>query len=359
MSCGVSASINLTALQHNLTQVRALVGCECKILAMVKANAYGHGLAEVAKSLRAADGFGVTTLDEGISLRQQGILHPIVLMQGFHTKEELGVVQQYRLTPMLHAEHQFALLTQHTLPSTLDVWVKFETGMNRLGFPGKTFKQIYTTLNAHAGIRDGFVLATHLARADDSEGMTREQIELFSQITSPSVNAKSICNSAAILTYPHAHYDWVRPGIMLYGIAPFTGRTGADFNLVPAMTLTAHIIALNTVAGGEAIGYGGSYTCAKATRVAIVNVGYGDGYPRQIKPGKGKVLIRGESCAILGRVSMDMIAVDVTALAEVAIQDTVTLWGEGLPVEQVAEAAQTIPYELVTKVTARVPYRYH
>ncbi len=322
---------------------------------MIKSDAYGHGLVRVAHALREADGFAVARLDEGIALRRAGILQRIVVLQGFLAQEQLQAHLVWHLEPVIHTPSQIDMLKVYAASKqSLRVWVKLDSGMHRLGFSPAEYLKALTQLTELLGSR-ALTLMTHLSSADEPDNpTTMAQLALFERLTASFNLEKSIANSAAILAWPQTHADWIRPGLMLYGVSPFADRSAAALGLTPVMSLKSRIIAIKQVAKGEAIGYGGSWIAPRTTRLGIVAAGYGDGYPREVAPGTA-VLVEGRPAAIVGRVSMDLLSVDVTDLPQVRVNADVTLWGERLPVEIVARQAGTIPYTLLCRVAARVP----
>jgi alanine racemase len=353
---GVIAEINLDALTHNLNRVRSFAP-QSKILAMIKSNGYGHGLVQVASALQAADAFGVATLDEAIRLRKGGCSHSIVLMQGFHTVEQLQAVIEYQLVPVVHSDSQLEILRNLSGKVGLtDCWLKFDTGMTRLGFACERFVEVLDFIQSMAITP---VLMTHFSCADHEDvSFTEQQIARFNQLVASEKFEVSSCNSAAVIGFPAAHGDWVRPGMMLYGISPFTNKIGTDFGLRPAMSFKAKIIAIKDVVAGVKIGYGACYTCTKDMRIAVVNAGYGDGYPR-MQHEEAPVLCGEQKCRVVGQVSMDMITIDVSDVKHVTVGDEVLLWGHALPVEWVSPYAGTISYELINRLTARVKFKYY
>lgn len=346
--------LNLDALRANLDQVRVLAPCS-KVLAVIKANAYGHGLVRVAHALHAADGFAVARVDEGIALRRAGVLQRIVVLQGFLDLEQLQAHLFWCLEPVIHALRQIELLAACAASvQSLRVWLKLDSGMHRLGLAPAEYLRALTRLMDLLGPR-ALTLMTHLACADEpNDPATAAQLALFGRITAGLNLEKSIANSAAILAWPQTHTDWVRPGLMLYGVSPFADRSAKEFGLVPVMTLKSRVIAVKSVTAGSTVGYGGSWTAPRPTRLGIVAAGYGDGYPREVGFGT-QVLVEGRRVPLVGRVSMDMLTVDLTDFPECQVGSEVTLWGEGLPVEEIAYQAGTIPYTLMCRVAARVP----
>jgi len=344
--------IDLTALRHNLQQVRrAAPGC--RVMAAVKADGYGHGLAQVARALEESDGFGVASLDEALLLRSAGITAPIILLEGFFHPDELPLIEQHQLDPVLHHAAQIEALQQAGLKGPLRAWLKVDTGMHRLGVAPQATAELWQKMQAIPGV-DAVGQMTHLACADElGSEATRRQLALFAEATSGLGGVKSIANSAGILGWPESHADMVRPGIMLYGVSPFVSGRAAEHELRPVMTFTSELIVVEQRNAGDAIGYGATWTCPEAMPVGVVAVGYGDGYPRHA-PNGTPVLVNGRRVPMVGRVSMDMITVDLRSQPQAQAGDPVVLWGEGLPAEEVAEAAGTIAYELFCGVTPRV-----
>lgn len=320
---------------------------------MVKANAYGHGVLDVVAQLKNADQFGVATQAEALELREAGMHAPITVMRGFCNSDDIKTFVQNDITAVIHHPEQLKWLKQQSLQQPLGVWLKIDTGMHRLGFLPEQFEQAYATLSSSPRIKQPFGLMTHLATADCDTTFVAQQIKLFEKLTKGLNNPISVGNSAAILNHQKTHFEWVRPGIMLYGVSPFADRSADAFGLKPVMTLSSHIIATKSVKAGESVGYGCAWRANQDTPIAIVGIGYGDGYPRHARNGT-PVLINDVICPLIGRVSMDTIAVDTTAVPNARVNDRVVLWGEGLPIEQVALAADTIAYELFCSLTHRV-----
>lgn len=349
------ALIDIEALRANLRRVRAAAPGS-RVLAVIKANGYGHGLVRSASALREADGFGVVSVEEGVVLREAGAAHPIVLLEGFFEPAELPEIARHRLSVVVHDERQLRILERTSLPRPLTVWLKVDTGMHRLGFAPGQVQEAWRRLSNCASVAPRIRLMTHLACADEPETpTTAEQLRLFAEATAGLQGERSIANSAAILRLPGAHADWVRPGIMLYGASPFAGTVAADEGLRPAMSFMSRIIAVNHLRRGERVGYGGTWVCPEDMPVGVVAVGYGDGYPRNIAPNTS-VWLRGRRAAIVGRVCMDMLCVDLRGFPDAGVGDEVELWGPNLSVEEVARSASTIPYELLCGVAPRVPF---
>ncbi|MES1196413.1 MAG: alanine racemase [Steroidobacter sp.] len=362
LSGGPFAAVDRAALRHNLQVVRSTAP-KSKVLAVVKANAYGHGLVQVAQALISTDGFGVARLREAIALRESGIGQPIVLLEGVFSHAEFDAAARMNFELVVHSFEQIDALETWHASKPLSVWCKIDTGMNRLGFRVEDFPAAWSRLNACRNVQSSPRVMTHLADADErDDSRTSQQIERFDQIAKDLNVERSIGNSAGTLAWPDSRVEWVRPGLMLYGMSPFADSVAGDFNLQPAMTLTTPLITVREVKAGEQAGYGGTWQASMDTRVGIAAVGYGDGYPRHLKTG-APVLIRGQRAKIVGRVSMDMIAIDLSPLGEsvasmVMPGDTVVLWGKGLPAEEVAIHADTIPYELVCGISQRVAMGY-
>jgi alanine racemase len=350
----IRAVVDADALRHNLRRVRTLAP-ESRIMAVIKANAYGHGLVPTAKAFAEADGFAVARLEEGLALRAAGLTNRILLLEGIVTQEQLQIAARERFELMVHSGEQLQLLDalDATGPA-VPVWLKVDSGMNRLGFRLDEFAEAYARVRRNPRVLAAPTLATHLASADDRDNpVTKKQLDAFAQATAGLPGARSIANSAGVLAWPASRADWVRPGLMLYGVSPFPSGTGAELGLRPAMTLCTEVIAVKTVRAGESVGYGGNWTAARDTRMAVVAAGYGDGYPRSMASG-APVSIHGLRAPMIGCVSMDMITVDVTDLPPVAVGDPVVLWGSEVPVEELATHAGTIAWDLLCGVSQRV-----
>lgn len=348
------ARIDLSALHHNLRIARdAAAGG--RVIAVVKADAYGHGMLPVARALSGeVHGLAVSCVQEATALRDAGIRGPLMLLQGFRDGRELLEAARLGTQPVVHEPGQLACLEAARLPEPVSVWLKLDTGMHRLGFAPSQACALLERLAACRQVAGVPGLLTHLACADEPERPeTAAQIRVFDEATRGLPGEHSVANSAAILRVPAARRGWVRPGIMLYGASPLPAATAEDLALRPVMTVTAPVVAVRPLEAGDAVGYGGGYVCAGPRMLAMVAMGYGDGYPRHAPSGT-PVLLRGRRCPLMGRVSMDMLAVDVTDVPEVAVGDTATLWGEGLPVDEIAAAAGTISYELLCGVGGRL-----
>jgi alanine racemase len=354
----VSATIDTAALRHNLHAVRRKAP-GARVMAVVKANAYGHGLVAVAGALGDADAFAVARVDEGLVLRAAGIAKAIVLLEGVFDREQIEAAAAAGFELVVHIPEQIELLRALPHSASFTVWLKLDTGMNRLGFKEADFAAALAQLRTLPQVRAPVRLFTHLASADaSSQQATMRQLERFAAATRDEPGDRSIANSAGLLNFPAARGDWVRPGLLLYGVSPIPGEFGADLGFAPVMTLRSRIIAVKAVAVGEQVGYGGAWTAARPTRLAVAAIGYGDGYPRSLGNG-APVLVNGARAALAGRVSMDMIGIDVTDLpGEVRLGDPVVLWGPELPVEEIARHAGTIPYEMLCGISQRVAVEY-
>jgi len=350
----VSATIDAAALRHNLGAVRRRAP-DSRVMAVVKANAYGHGLVAVAQTLCDADAFAVARVDEGVALRRAGIVKPVVLLEGVVDTGQLAAAAAAGFELVVHQAEQIELLRGYGALRPLTVWLKQDSGMNRLGLKGAEFGAALEALRSLPSVRQPVNLFTHLASADEPlSDVTAAQLQRFEAATRGLPGERSIANSAALLNYPQAHADWVRPGLLLYGVSPMSGAIGEDHGLQPVMSLQSRVIALKRVARGERVGYGGAFCAARPTLLAVAAIGYGDGYPRSLRSG-APVLVDGRRGALAGRVSMDMIGIDVTDFAPPArLGDPVVLWGPGLPVEEMALWAATIPYELLCGISQRV-----
>jgi len=347
------ALLNAAALLHNFQQVRQRAP-GARVMAIVKADGYGHGAVWVARTLAAADAFGVASVEEALALRDAGIAKPVTLLEGFFEANELPLIVKHGLSPAIHCEEQLRMLETTRLDRPLSVWIKLDTGMHRLGFAPQQFAAVSARLRAIKAIKEIRVMS-HFANADNPrDAATRAQLEEFNRQAGDTGLERSLANSAGIVAWPDAHLDWVRPGIMLYGGAPLVGQPAQALELRPAMTLVSSLIAVHRFKCGDPIGYGSEFHCPLDMTVGIAAVGYGDGYPRRM-PASAPVLVNGERVTLAGRVAMDMIALDLRTQPQAKIGDPVVLWGEGLPADEVAGHAGTISYELFCQLTARVP----
>ena len=346
----LTATIHAGALRHNLAIVKRHAP-HSRVMAVVKANAYGHGLERVQRVLQDADGLAVLALAEALALRAQGWTRSILLLEGVFEAEELRAAAEHRIAIVVHDASQIEMLAQATLAAPLTVFLKMNSGMNRLGFVPQDYLHALQRLQALQQVSD-LVLMTHFATADDARGIA-EQMQVFTSATAGLDLPRSLANSAAILSHPEAHADWVRPGIMLYGASPCADTPAAKFGLQPAMTLRSRIIGVQQLAPGQGVGYGRQFVAEQPTKIGIVACGYADGYPRHA-PNGTPVAVDGIMTRTLGRVSMDMLCVDLTHLPEAGIGATVELWGRQVPVDDVARVAGTVGYELLCAVAPRV-----
>ncbi len=354
MGFAPQATIDHAALRHNLRQVRRAAP-DSRIWAVIKANAYGHGIERVANALTQADGYAVARIDEALRLRQIGINKPLLILEGAFTLEDIQTAVALDCQLSVHSEYQIRLLERLQSARALTVWLKVDTGMHRLGIQADKIDQMASRLRACSAVGE-LNLMTHLANADDrTDGTTERQCERFDHLCLEEFKQRSIANSAGLMAFPCARRDWVRPGIMLYGVSPFINSLGTDEGLLPVMTFSSRVIAVNHCMQGDPVGYGGAYHCPEAMPVAVIGVGYGDGYPRHAANGT-PVLLRNRRLPLIGRVSMDMLCVDARDIPDLKIGESVVLWGEGLPVEEVAAAAGSIGYELLCGVTQRVDF---
>ncbi|KTD06840.1 alanine racemase [Legionella jamestowniensis] len=347
--------IDATALLHNLNFIKRRAP-HSKIIAMVKANAYGCGLSSVAPVLEGQIyAFGVACIEEAMAIRDLGIRSDCVLFQGIFSPEELDAVAAHHFQCVIHQPHQLQWLLEKPLPNKIKVWVKVNTGMHRLGFSPQNVHEIISTLRACPWVDAEIGIMTHLACADEPDNPSNQnQLRVFKELDLPQGNLiKSISNSAAILALPETHADVVRPGIMLYGVSPFAHQTGQELGLMPVMRFVSAISAIHHYPAQVRIGYGGTWQTNRPSVIGVVAVGYGDGYPRHIAQNT-PVWINGSQVPIVGRVSMDMLTVDLTHCPEVKIGDPVELWGQHIPVESIALSAGTIAYELLCQFSPRV-----
>ena len=353
MSRATVATIHLGALRRNLAHIRTLAA-GTKVMAVVKADGYGHGLERVARALRGADAFGVAALGDGLRLRAAGIDGRIVVLSGPDEVADLAEFRRLRLDAVIHHESQLRWLEADHDPRPLRAWLKIDTGMHRLGIDPAQAAACRERLRSLRNIDPDIVLMTHFAASDEFErALTAEQTATFDAATLDLPGERSLANSAGVLGWPQTRGDWVRVGGLLYGLSVVEGRSGADFGVEPAMTLSTKIISVKTIGKGEGIGYAATWRCPEDMPVGVAAIGYGDGYPRSIGPGT-PVLVGEQRVPIVGRVSMDLVTIDLRGAPDATIGDRVTLWGRGLPVEQIATRAATISYDLTCGMTRRV-----
>lgn len=354
------ALIDKQALINNFKEIKKHAP-KSQFMAVLKANGYGHGLVRIAKAMPMADAFGVARIDEALALRAGGIIQPIVLLEGFFGVDELPILAVNDLQTVVHNEEQLCAIEQAKLNRPLKVWLKVDTGMHRLGIEPAQFDNFYKRLKASENVQEALVLMSHLACADDTdEAMTTRQIAQFQELTSELSEQKSLANSAGLLAWPQSQYDWVRAGLLLYGVSPMMSQfqQAHQLNVKPVMTLKSSLIAIRNIEKGESVGYGAAWCAPKNTTIGVIAIGYGDGYPRHAVNGT-PVLVNGRRVPLVGRVSMDMITVDLGDNPSDKVGDEAILWGisaqgQHLGVEEVAEYATTIPYELLCNITRRV-----
>lgn len=341
--------VDLDALRHNLSRVRALAPA-ARVMAIVKADAYGHGLERVARALGMADAFGVACLEEAEQLHASGIHCPVVLLEGPFSGTELQAISRLGLEVVIHHPFQLELLERTRVPRPVRTWLKIDSGMHRLGFDPAAVPDAWARLHACRCVLSPPRLMTHLARAGvPGDPMTAGQLRAFETACGGLAGERSIANSAAIVAFPASHAQWVRPGLMLYGVCPIEGASAAEHGLRPAMTLCSELISIRQVKKGEPVGYGASWRCPEDMTVGVVAAGYGDGFPRHASSGT-PILVNGTRCAIAGFASMDMLTVDLRPAPGANIGDRVELWGRSLPIEDIARHAGTVPYELLCGV---------
>jgi alanine racemase len=348
----IRATISAAALAHNLAIARQHAGA-AKVWAVLKANAYGHGLLRAAQALSAADGYAVLDFVDALKLRSAGVDKPILMLEGYFKPEDIALLSRHRLTPVIHNIEQVEWLEKTPPEAPIDVYLKVNSGMNRLGFAVDNVRLAWNALQ-NSPAADKVTLMTHFADAD-GEGGIAGQLQWFNELTQPFEALRSVANSAALLRFPdETRCDWVRPGIMLYGCSPFSFKSAEEIGLKPAMTLASEIIGVQHLQPGERVGYGFTYEAGQEMTIGVVACGYADGYPRHAPSGT-PVLVAGQRTRTVGRVSMDLICVDISDIQEAYIGTPVTLWGEGLPCDEVALSAGTVSYELLCALAPRVP----
>lgn len=348
----IQATINLAALSNNLALVKRYAP-NSKVMAVIKANGYGHGLLNAAQGLAQAEGFAVLNIEEAIQLRHAGYQQQILLLEGLFDADEALLANQLALTLVVHQTEQVTMLQALQLAQPFDVFLKINTGMNRLGFAPEQLPSVLAQLTECPNVGQ-MTLMSHFANADEPAGIA-EPLALFQQITAAYPNYPvSLANSASVIRYPAAHRDWVRSGIMLYGASPFADQSAADIGLQAVMSLHSRIIAVQHLKAGAGLGYGYSFIAPQDMRIGVVACGYADGYPRHAGTGT-PIAVAGRRTRVLGRVSMDMLFVDLSDLADCGLGDVVECWGNTIPVDEVAAAANTIAYELLCALAARVP----
>lgn len=358
MSRPAQAIVDLAAIRHNY-QLAQQLAPRARALAVVKANAYGHGSVAVARTLEPlAPALAVACIEEALELRQAGLSKPIVLLEGAFAAEEVRIAAAQNFWLVASGAEQVNMIAAAGLTQPLTVWLKADSGMHRLGLSGQALQDAYQRLKSLPLVRDEVVIATHFAAADELDSSyTQQQLDNFATLTAGLNAPVSLANSAAIMAWPEAHGDYTRPGIMLYGASPFLQPHPRAATLQPVMTLQSAVISVRTIDVGETVGYGRSWTAQRRSTIATVAIGYGDGYPRQT-PNGTPVWINGQRAPLAGHVSMDMITVDVTDLESVKVGDKVELWGAHISLNEVAQRVGTISYELVTRMPSRTPRIY-
>lgn len=356
MTRPASVVINLAALQSNFQRIRRLASRQ-KIMAVVKADAYGHGIARVARALGEADAFGVACIEEAQQLRDHDIHQPVVLLEGPFAAAELPQIQQLGLDIVIHHPQQLPWLVAADPGRKIRAWLKIDTGMHRLGFAPAEVAAAHAALLGYPVIARDICLMTHLASASDPQDtLTSRQLRTFADCTTGMNGERSSANSAGILDWPASHGDWVRPGLLLYGVSPNRARASLEEGLRPVMTFASQLISVKHLQKGDTVGYGATWICPEPMPVGIIAAGYGDGYPRHARSGT-PILVNGQRAAMIGVASMDMLAVDLRNVPAAKVGDPVTLWGDGLPVEEIADCAGTIPYELLCGDRKRMTFR--
>ena len=348
------AYINLSALRHNLTVARSLT--QAKLVAVVKANGYGHGLNEAASALKETDAFAVATLDEALSVRAVIPTQDILVLQGFYDSSQLNLFNEQRLIPVVHSSEQLEML--HSSNAPLRIVLEYNSGMNRLGLSHDQLHKAIASIQAHPHQQIFFIM-THFRSANRQDPhQTYEQLKDFRAAMAGITLPSSLCNSAALLNFPEARADYDRPGLMLYGASPLDARPAADIGLKPVMTLASRLIAVHQLKEGDEVGYEGIWRAPRDCRVGTIPLGYGDGYPRIVHNDPIPVLVKGSSCVLSGRVSMDLLSVDLSNCEDAKVGDEVIFWGEGLPLDEVAQATGRLAYDLLAGLTARLPRIY-
>lgn len=350
--------VDLAALRHNLSQVRKHAPGR-RIIAIVKADAYGHGIVRVANTLRDADAFGVACIEEAVELREAGVTAPVVLLEGPYSESELPDISGLGLDIVIHNDEQLRMVEQDPAAAPAGVWIKLDSGMHRLGFDPDRAADVHARLVSRLAGAAPVRLMTHLAAANEpGNEMTNRQLAVFERACAGLEAERSIANSAAILCWPQSHADWIRPGLMLYGVSPVEGRDAAALGLRPVMTLRSRLISIRNVRAGESIGYGASWRCPGDMSVGVVAAGYADGFPRHARTDT-PVVVNGRRTRTLGNASMDMITVDLSSQPQARVGDPVEIWGPNIPIEEVAAHAGTVPYELLCGVHKRLLFLEH
>lgn len=360
MSRSAIAYLSTKNLHHNLDIIR-LKAPTSQIIAVVKANAYGHGIRAVSQRLHnVVYAFGVASIDEALIIRSVGIKTPVLLMEGVFEPSELEEASREGFEVVFHSPHQIEWLKRFNLKQPIIAWLKVNTGLARLGVNHDDVKKHYDTLMASQNIIKPVRIISHFACADiPNHSLNQVQINRFKKIVQQYDTYYSLCNSAGLFNYPEQHYQFIRPGVCLYGVSPFDSASAQNLNLKPVMTLKTSLIAINQLKKGDFVGYGAQYTCDEDMPVGVVAFGYGDGYPFTAQNGT-PILINDTRCPLVGRVAMDMLMVDLRPCkVPPSIGDTVTLWGEDLPLEDVVHHTQDITWNMITSIQNRVKFVWH
>ena len=358
----VNAVISRKAVRHNFKRIKSIVKTS-RVISVLKANAYGHGVLEMARILVDSDAFGVARLEEALELRNANFTTPILLMEGFFNTADIEVLLEHDIQTVIHSLEQVSQLETFAkahlaLSANLKVWLKVDTGMNRLGIAPSQLDEALVRINTLGFVDHKINFMTHFSCADDLDNrFTSEQMSQFYTLVEPHDGELTLANSAGILAWPDSHADWVRPGLLLYGCSPMLNRIGEQDDFIAAMTLSTSVIAIKPLSKGENVGYGAHWQAEQDTQLAVIAIGYGDGYPRHAKAGT-PVLINGKRYPIVGRVSMDMVTVDLGNEHQVNCGDPVIMWGPQLPVEEIAQWSETICYELILQLTSRVDIKF-
>ena len=352
----LKAYIDLSALTFNLMLVKKIAK-NSKVMAVLKANAYGHGLIESVKAIKSAEGIAILTIEEAAKIRKAGFKNTILLLEGLFAAEDIHQAEKLNLNIVVHNDQQMDYLSDVKLKNPIDVHLKINTGMNRLGFPPDQVDYLIENLNANPNVSD-VTLMTHFATADEKEGITK-QLDCSNRVTNNYNFSSSVANSAALYKFPEARLDWVRPGIMLYGASPFEDISAKEIEVKPVMSLVSKIIAIQDIKKGQAVGYGSNFIAKNDMRIGIVACGYGDGYPRHAKTGT-PIFVHDKTTKTVGRVSMDMLYVDLSKIEKAVIGSKVEMWGNHISVDEVAKNSGTVGYELLCNISAssRVPLDY-
>ena len=344
----LKAYIDLSALTFNLKLVKKIAK-NSKVMAVLKANAYGHGLIESVKAIKSAEGIAILTIEEAAKIRKAGFKNTILLLEGLFAAEDIHQAEKLNLNIVVHNDQQMDYLSDVTLKNPINVHLKINTGMNRLGFPPDQIDYLIENLNANPNVSD-ITLMTHFATADEKEGITK-QLDCFNRVTNNYNFSSSVANSAALCKFPEARLDWVRPGIMLYGASPFEDISAKKIEVKPVMSLVSKIIAIQDIKKGQAVGYGNNFIAKDDMRIGIVACGYGDGYPRHAKTGT-PIFVHDKTTKTVGRVSMDMLYVDLSKIDKAEIGSKVEMWGNHISVDEVAKNSGTVGYELLCNISA-------